>query len=170
LRKLYLLYEIYIALLHLDFFFLMGFWVQSVAALKTTESAAFPIAIVALVLTPLQLLLAGFSARLESYIGQATAIILFAVDVAAVGFQLYEIYDGRFQHQYMWVRMRITAYAGVALFLLLGTMVVAAFCLRNFNRGLKQILRWSWVPADKRSSTSGDGQQLAQLQPRNEID
>ena len=63
--------QMYMALLHLDFFFLFGFWIQAVtAAPEHTVRYIYVIEIAALGLLPVQLISAAWSARRESKFGQ----------------------------------------------------------------------------------------------------
>lgn len=102
----------------------------------------------ALLLLPLQLWLAGYSARHESAIGQAVAILPFLGDIALITLELRGLYQSIEYAEYSTAVWRTIAYAGLALPLLLATFVMAAVCTRNFNRGLKPILQKRRMVAD----------------------
>ena len=103
--------------------------------------------LIALALLPLQTLLAGYSARHESTIGQAVAIVPFLCDIGLIIERL----------RWMWASLesderssawRTTAYATLAIPVTLATVVMAAVCTTHFHRGLRPILRKSQMMVD----------------------
>lgn len=171
--------QIYIALLHLDFFFLLGFWAQAISA-HGWGSSTLGTKIPPLVLAAPGLLLAGHSARKESKLGHALAITFLVVEFLFVVAQVSLIHlFGRGILDYWAMGKRITAYAALALATLLATTVVAVMCWRNFNKGLKPHLQavrivdcrvqLSWT-AGKREGTREELRELNELSARMDID
>jgi hypothetical protein len=62
-------------------------------------------------------------------------------DIGFVGFQLHDMYNSAREVAFFENKQRMTAYAALALPLLLATIVVGGICTTNFNRGLKPHLR-----------------------------
>lgn len=163
----------------MDFFFLLGFWVQN-ACVMTPRTPQFPISILALVLTPSQLLLAGYSVRKETKTGMMVVVVSFVVDIGFIALLLFTLYgsDGP-PLQYYSVRPRLAAYAALALPLLVGTIAVAVICTANFNKGLKRHLQRSSIPGEweargRHNEARAEGQyhsqQLEMLPTRLEIE
>jgi hypothetical protein len=116
--------------------------------LANNSSPAFLcIAIVTLVLTPLQLFLGEFSVRHESGYGQALAISIFVANIVFIILQLIEMQESP-DVDFFVLTGRTTAYACLAITLLVGTIVIAGICTTNYNRGLKPHLQQRRVPAD----------------------
>ncbi|KAK5691120.1 hypothetical protein LTR97_011772 [Elasticomyces elasticus] len=186
MRKRYLVYETYIALLHLDFFFMLGFWLQLLLLFFPTSErghtwflSVFVLAIVGLVGTLLQVLLGLFSARYELKIAQYMTIAMVTINTGLTGPALYDLYTSL---DYRGVPVddlfarRTAAYAGLVIPLLLATIVMAVLCLRNFNKGVKPILQrgrvhHGSVPGEGRSGYGeGASMPLGLLRPRMEIE
>jgi hypothetical protein len=120
---------------------------QAHADLAHPQPTSWYIAIVALILTPLQTILAILSARREWLYGQLIAAILFLAQIPLIGVGLYRMWHPD-QLILLAYRERMTIYAGLAIPLLVMTVGFAYVCARNFNRGLKPLLWKSRVPAD----------------------
>ncbi|KAK3652643.1 hypothetical protein LTR56_002008 [Elasticomyces elasticus] len=151
LRKRYLIYEAYIALLHLDFFFMLGFWIQAFLLAfpfydqrSYSPNAAF-IAMSELVGTPLQLVLGLVSVRYELRIGQCLTMAVCMVNVGLIGPEISSYYsfgglDAESKRTALLLGKRTIAYASIGAPLLLITIVMAVVCLRNFDKGIKPIV------------------------------
>lgn len=137
--------------------------------------------IVPLILTPIHLITGAYSARRESYLGQAITIIIALANLGFVVLQLVDMYSSKDpveEADYLPARQRMTAYAAMAIPLSLATIVMTGICMRNFNKGLKAHLRRSRVPdgnefdlpaRHKNGAASGD-MQTSKLSSRLEID
>lgn len=75
LKRRYLAYQIYIALLKFDFFFFLGFTVQFVVIVITKEKAEFAITVAAIPVTILILIMAAFFTRRENIWGMIAIIV-----------------------------------------------------------------------------------------------
>ena len=134
--------QAYIALLHLDFFYMLGFWIQEVLATERHNNGimlrvVFAIAIAGLVFAPLQILVGVRAALLESRAAQKWCIGINATDIALIGTQIGIIqvyFRGPFTMD------RTTSYGGIAIALLAVTLVLAIVRMRGFGKGLKPIL------------------------------
>lgn len=138
--------QIYISLLHLDFFFLLGFWLQYLTEVSLyTLYLGAPILCVA----PFHLFFAGQLVRKEKRWGSYVTIFLFigeiAVTALAVGFLFSAPVPGS-------PVIRTTAYASLAIPSLTASLVMTIVCTKNFGKGLKPHLRQNQVTTDNRSS------------------
>jgi len=136
---------------------------------------------VGLALAPPQLLVAMYSARHESMIGHALAMIMYAAQIVFISLQLHGTPADISESIVGLSADRATVYAGFALPLLVVTILIGTFvCSQNFNRGLKPYLQRRRIEADtvgdrvRRSDgddhARGESQQLESLPARLEID
>ncbi|KAK5701693.1 hypothetical protein LTR97_004511 [Elasticomyces elasticus] len=173
----------YVALVHLDFFFLLGFWLQYLMTIPG-DAGSFRhtrgiTAVIGDCLTPLQLILGLTSARNESRIGQCLAALLDLLSISLLAMQISWI-TGEAESVRK-VMSRIMAYGAIATPLLLVTAVLAVKCMFNFDKGVKPILKRGQILPS--ATTSGDGgkrsrfgskrgveTQLEPLHPRMDLD
>jgi hypothetical protein len=186
LKRRYLTFQIYIALLKFDFFFFLAFTVQFLVIVGSNfTDFEFYLTIVAVPVTVCFLLFAAFVTRRESYIGQAIMVVVYLAAMAYFIFKLVRMYDkGDMQKviEYLPARKALTVFAVITISLLVATIATACVCTRNFNKGLKPHIQKRKVvnPAENKASTpsyfgGGDLQgpsshQLGNLQNRMTID
>ena len=156
--------------MHLNFFFLLGFWVQSVTVSVAGASyygndAFISVPIAAIILTPIGHVVGLWSARRESHSWQTIAISSLLTNLGLAALQVGVMW--RKPDVYWLVRRRMTAYAAIAIPLLLSTIAMAVICMRNFDKGLEPHIRRNRVPnadeignLNQRGQESGSGQYL----------
>ncbi|CAC9892181.1 unnamed protein product [Aureobasidium pullulans] len=141
LKRRYLVYQIYIALLKFDFFFFLGFTVQFVVVVREhTSDIEFALTIAAIPVTIAILLAAAWFTRRESTLGMCSTIVLYFAAMAYFLFKLVRMYDSSNPERvadYEPARKSLTTFAVITLLLLILTIVNCAWCTANFNKGLK---------------------------------
>jgi len=154
---------VYIALLKFDFFFFLGFTVQFVVVVGGYGRAEYYLTIAAMPITILILLGAAWSTRHENKIGTLAIIVLFFGGLAYFIFKLFRIYQRA--QQYMPVRKSLTAFAVLAILLLLCTIANAFYCMNNYGCGLKTHLLRKTTVQEKSDDGSVDMHHLKPTAP-----
>ncbi|KAF2751612.1 hypothetical protein M011DRAFT_395019 [Sporormia fimetaria CBS 119925] len=142
MKRRYLNYQIYIALLKFDFFFFLAFTIQFLVVVDNTTEVEQGLTAAALVVTFCLLFAAAWWVRRESIVGMIIIIVVYFIALAYFLFKLIRMYitDEARQKDYMPARKSLTSFAVLTIALLLVTIVIACICTHNFNKGLKQHL------------------------------
>lgn len=163
MKKRFLHYQVYIALLKFDFFFFLGFTVQFVVVVGGYGKAEYYLTIAAMPVTVLILLAAAYTVRHENKAGTLFIILLYFGGLAYFIFKLFRIY----QHaaQYMPVRKSLTAFAVLAILLIICTIINAFYCMNNYGAGLKAHLLTKTSVQEKSDDGSVDMHHLKPTAP-----
>lgn len=154
LKRRYLAYQIYIALLKFDFFFFLGFTVQFLVIVinNDTKDYEFGLTIAAIPVTIAILFLAAYWTRKENRAGMLAIITLYFAALAYFLFKLIRMYQPkqvvRYQ-KYRTARRPLTTFAVITLVLIVTTIVNACVCMHNFGAGLKQYISKPRVEKDE---------------------
>ncbi|PGH12934.1 hypothetical protein AJ80_06539 [Polytolypa hystricis UAMH7299] len=137
MKRRYLTYQIYIALLKFDFFFFLGFTVQFVVIVTDKKTIEFALTLAAIPVTIMILLFAAFFTRRESTFGMIIVILLYFGGLAYFLFKLVRMYSPERAHSYLAARRSFTFFAVITIVLIIMTIINACVCTHNFNKGLK---------------------------------
>lgn len=137
MKKRFLHYQIYIALLKFDFFFFLGFIIQFVVVVTKTSDPEFALTVATIPVTIVILLAAAWFTKKENKVGMVSVLILYLGGLSYFIFKLHRIYQPGYDKLYMPVRKSMTAFAVITILLILLTITNGLICLSNFDKGLK---------------------------------
>ncbi|KAJ5157059.1 uncharacterized protein N7482_008159 [Penicillium canariense] len=136
MKRRFLTYQIYIALLKFDFFFFLGFTVQFLVVVAE-HNAEFYLTIIAVPGTIIILVCGAWFVRRESTAGMIIIILLFFAAMGYFCFKLFRMYAPVTFTQYLTARPSMTFFAIITLILIVITIINACMCVHNFHHGLK---------------------------------
>lgn len=142
LKRRYLSYQIYVALLKFDFFFFLAFTVQFLVIVPRNteqEHTEFWLTVAAVPVTVILLFLAAYWTRRESVYGMLIIIVVYIAALAYFCFKLFRMYLASTNRvrEYRPARNSLTTFAAITIVTLVITTVYAVICTINFNKGLK---------------------------------
>jgi hypothetical protein len=158
MKKRYLTFQIFIALLKFDFFFFVGFTVQFIVIVASTtgdrigttgRDYEFYLTIAALPITIVFLGLAAWCTRREKKIAMWFVVFILVAALAYFIFKLFRMYQPNFEQNYKPARRSLTTFAVITILLIILTIGNAIACIMNFDKGLKPHITKRKLPDDE---------------------
>ncbi|KAL8937483.1 MAG: hypothetical protein Q9211_003676 [Gyalolechia sp. 1 TL-2023] len=184
MKRRYLTFQIYIALLKFDFFFFLGFTIQFVVVVVDHTDIEFYLTIAAIPVTIIILLMAGLFTRQENTPGMIAIIVfcsphyprkddvsdcavqvLYFAGLAYFLFKLVRMYQhGTRYGLYDPVRRPLTTFAIMTVILITLTIINACMCTANFGRGLKPHIAGRKVESEEEKLANGNMTEMPNYQ------
>ncbi|KAJ5037560.1 uncharacterized protein L3040_007732 [Drepanopeziza brunnea f. sp. 'multigermtubi'] len=137
MKRRFLTFQIYIALLKFDFFFFLGFTVQFLVVVTGLADVEFGLTIAAIPVTIGILFMAAWFTRRENKIGMVCILLLYFCGLAYFIFKLTRMYQPSREVNYLPVRKSLTSFAVLTIILIILTIANACVCMANFDKGLR---------------------------------
>ncbi|SNX81674.1 uncharacterized protein MEPE_00379 [Melanopsichium pennsylvanicum] len=139
LKRGYLHYQIYVALLKFDFFIFIAYCIQLVLVVKQIGSAERWITIISAPFSLLILTFAWYSVRKELKYGMLAFLVGLTGAMVYFVYKLFRIWQLK-DTLYKEVYKSLTVFSTLSMLLLLITAVMTVQCVINFGRGLKNAI------------------------------
>ncbi|KAI9362086.1 hypothetical protein DFJ73DRAFT_813374 [Zopfochytrium polystomum] len=146
LRSRLYVYHIYMMLLKLDIFFLLGFTVQyiSLAVIDTSPTVVYSNIFTLIPAAIILLVLAYFSVKKESKILMGCLVVGLLGGLGYLMSRLYDIYRNESNaNRYKSSKTSLTLFITLTSILVVATIVVGVLAAMNFGKGLQEALRES---------------------------
>ncbi|KAJ5712904.1 uncharacterized protein N7483_010085 [Penicillium malachiteum] len=133
----YTTYQVYIALLKFDFFFIFGTQLQVLLAIQHVTDNQFIVQAAMIPIAVISLALAARFCRLEKKKSLICMMLLMVVIIASFILTLVQMFGGYDGEELGSYRVSLTLFASLAMLLLAVTLVNSIMCICNFNKGLR---------------------------------
>ncbi|KAH6593663.1 hypothetical protein BASA50_007221 [Batrachochytrium salamandrivorans] len=150
MRSMYRTYQIFVLLIKIDVFFVVGFGIQFVVLVIKTYDPEFGITIAAIPVILLILALAVYGIRKEDKIIVSCFLFGLFLAIAYFIFKIVRIYTR--PAQYADTKYYLTFFAVLSLTMVISTFFTAIKCIQNFGKGLAAHLAMTIVKEEPTDS------------------
>ncbi|KAI3643242.1 hypothetical protein MP228_012797 [Amoeboaphelidium protococcarum] len=161
MKKMYRLYQIFLAILKLDFFFFLAFSIQFLVLVLNPNDPEYALTIIAVPIIFFMLMFAVYGLRQENRVVMGIFIAGCMCACAYFVFKLVRMYTPSQEFKYLYSRKFLTFFALLNLLFVLITLVISVLCLLNFDKGLKQHISNQSRGRQSQSAAQG-GQEMTQ--------
>ncbi|KAJ5176783.1 uncharacterized protein N7482_002660 [Penicillium canariense] len=140
MNRRYTIYQVYIALLKFDWFFIFGTQLQILLSIQHLQNDQFIINAASVPVAILALVLAARFCRREKRKSLFIAMVLLGGIIASfikTLLQMNNSYDSSGLSAY---KTSLTLFASIAIVLITTTLINSVWCMLNFNKGLKDYI------------------------------
>ncbi|KAJ5827250.1 hypothetical protein N7447_004013 [Penicillium robsamsonii] len=137
MKRRYFTFQVYIALLKFDFFFVFGSQLQILLVVFQTADLDFILNAALIPLTIGTLVLSAQFCKREKTKSLILMMFFMLIIMGCFGLTLYRIHAPTESADFSSVRVSLTLFAALSFLLMVLTIVNAVVCMLNFNKGLK---------------------------------
>ncbi|OQE05338.1 hypothetical protein PENVUL_c025G07070 [Penicillium vulpinum] len=137
MKRRYFTYQVYIALLKFDFFFVFGSQLQMLLVVFQAEDLDFILNAALIPITIATLVLSAQFCKREKTKSLILMMFFMLIIMGCFGLTLHRIHSPTESTDFSSVRVSLTLFAVVSLLLMLITNINCVMCILNFNKGLK---------------------------------
>ncbi|SGZ22099.1 BQ5605_C022g09430 [Microbotryum silenes-dioicae] len=172
LRRMYLVYQIFVGVLKFDAFFFIGFSIQFLVLVTGVPVGELAVTIAALPIICVFLFFSSLFVKHEFRSGVYLTLVIDLAGMAYFVYKLYRVYVPSEYARYVGARKTLTIFSVLSLVFLVVTFCLNALCMSNFDRGLKErIPRFAWAGRShalsshrrKRMSIGPDGSKIVDV-------
>lgn len=138
MNRRYTTYQVYIALLKFDFFFIFGTQLQVLLAMKNLTDHQFILQAVMIPVAIVILILAARFCRMEKRKSLMVVMIFMLLIVASFVMVVLKMYSSTNSNDLAHFEVSLTLFSGLAVFLIGVTLANMVICMVNFGKGLKE--------------------------------
>ncbi|KAJ5494313.1 hypothetical protein N7463_010400 [Penicillium fimorum] len=137
MKRRYFTYQVYIALLKFDFFFVFGSQLQILLVVFQAADLDFILNAALIPLTIGTLVLSAQFCKREKTKSLILMMFFMLIIIGCFGLTLHRIHAPTESADFSSVRVSLTLFAALSLLLMVLTLVNSVMCILNFNKGLK---------------------------------
>ncbi|KAJ5490079.1 hypothetical protein N7453_010904 [Penicillium expansum] len=151
MKRRYFVYQVYIALLKFDFFFVFGSQLQILLVVSQAQDFDFIVNASVIPVTIMTLVLSAQFCKREKTKSLLLMMFFMLLIIGFLVLIILRIHSPSDNTDFSSFRVSLTLFAGVSALLMIITVVSSVMCILNFNKGLKAHV---YQPKKRKSSVS----------------
>ncbi|KAI9037782.1 uncharacterized protein KD926_011571 [Aspergillus affinis] len=171
MKRRFITYQVYIALLKFDFFFINGCLMLVLLRIISEDWSLESIISMAFIpLSMITLYLAALFTRREKTIGMVIIIIILSINMACFVTLLWWMNTMNGSADYGSTKLSLTLLIAITLSLIMMTIITGIMCMRNFHKGLKAQIASRKSMLKSKHGDADNGMPLSDMETRFDID